>query len=1512
MQFRNFKFCSKSYTTTSTSTATAHVNVATGSKSTNTTTGCNTGSSTTSTASRHLIDNKSDFFESNTTTKKTNNSFNNTRQNKNPYGRRNNSNNKKNNNLISFTSNLHPSAHQVLNPSIRSNSYQSVKRCPAFHRSFRFGRGRHRNFRNNFYSNYNYKYCYEDTQDNGNNNKNTNNKTSNAYNNNRSTYSANSSSSFRGLNAVGANINYKNIDQQLDINNYNCKIIHRRNSIDIMNDIAQNTCGLNTKLDSSIGNRMNNASELISGNNTDTTTTATTTTTPGNSLKSTRMGVSNSQLTSTSSLFPMTLSESSTANSVDVNQQRIPNTDNKPKFRPRSQSINTGSIAYNINTKQKHLPILSQHNHELLNVDPNVYLGHFLNNNFSLNASKRYLSTMGRKDGIVKSYDNEFLLKNKTADEPHIINIIDSGDLVSQQKKQPSNLVLDHQVPNTSKTSPWPLDTDDTLNKEKFLDQNIKEIDLCFTEGKFNKINSLYMALKRNDIVPPLPVFEKIIASLCLRDLDSQNLDERMFNLLNCYQDLINSKKYHPSSMIYDHVIATLLEGSIAAKKLNNYNGMDFFKIAIELFKTVQKQSLSNPSQTLLTNLLVSVNLYPGYISFNELYAKVAPLVSSKDHLYYITLLKYCRDPAIIDSLIDEYNNFNLNSSATSSDDSNKYKVLSIAIESLMKTNNLTKASKILDETIMEIKNLNGQSANIQLLLSKYLISLSASKDNYKKAYKMWYKFSKLSWIPPFTYDFYLQFLSNVLNNNDWDLACRLYYYMYTTTNEASEYQSDSTLKNAESKTGNTFAGSFALTSNSFKKTSQMMEDEMVDVLLHPSNVDSLHSHFLNMALKKKSSKLILTILEESMLKNYKFDLPLYNKIFEHLKNYSKTHQDYLMRFVECHGSLLESTSNYEKFEFLNSIVKNYQNQTLLNDISKMKFFMKYCQNFKVINNFNYTGLIAIFENSWKSPQSIMLSSYNLELHAYIVSEFYNLDYHFENPAMMAQINSSNKVLAQFKEDATNKFKRLIINYKRLNLDPSALSERVVHLATRILDIPEVDASDFVLRGDWDKTYPVHLGSKIRNATKQGLKDYQVLQRKGYCFDWDTYYTLMTKNVIDANIVTKLITEAPTFQQLHDSMNIMISLINPVNLNNYVFQHELFTTKILPNLNDKSLSKIVKVVPDLNKFLENIDFATHFKPIKQQIDFENFISMIYTRLFQEKRYNKILIMNKKVPVLNLSILLKCYLRLGDIALFEKYLAKWGQKLSTNELNDIKAEHLVNQGKYDEALEILQNSSSSTPHKTNDLKTFIYFVKDCVLGKTESQMVCKIDFAMENTLQLANVLSTCNSFQEMKIIYNEFLGNSEAREFKGAQNFVIVSLEAKLEILDQMLNNFESVLQLQPESPVVRESVSHKLSKYFAFKNFLQLPQIGATEMMKIMDIWSHVSPKNLDFVFNNIAETLYYDKYCDEIIIKGDCLLSADTETLQSVFGKLIEFFQASNQSEKVGKVETLQKLLEH
>ncbi|QLG72231.1 hypothetical protein HG535_0C05850 [Zygotorulaspora mrakii] len=1028
---------------------------------------------------------------------------------------------------------------------------------------------------------------------------------------------------------------------------------------------------------------------------------------------------------------------------------------------------------------------------------------------------------------------------------------------VDLQKKAPSQDI----VPGTAtasgatptvETLPWEEDTESSLNPSTFLTTHINEINEAYRTRDYNKINPLYQALKRNGIVPPLEVYSKVLESLAKRDLDKDDLDYKMSELLTCYQDMIINK-LKPSDEIYNIVLGYLFKGSILAYKIRNSNGSDFYKIASELYLTIDTQNKQHQfSKEVLDHALLAMNLYPGHLSLQTAQEVVnsSPFFK-KDCFYYVAFISYAKltnDNVLIKKLYEE---FRAALTADQSLKSKEFEVYTMTLSGLVETGDLDLAIKLLDTLTIELKEKNGSGEILSLMLSNFLISVS--KIDCHRAYELWSKFHKMRWIPEFSYEFYLVLLANSFE--DWKLSKKIYDCIFPMRAQ-------------------------------FKDARR----ELSDYLLRPIGVESVMTSLLDYALQSKDNEMIMKILEESVIKNLKFDVGVYQFIFAYLKEI-KCPDDYLLRFIATHGSLFnQDTKSIDSYEFLNGIIDHFPSQVILKKITEMKFFSELCRNFNMgaSKAINYGGLIGCMRSLWASPQTIDKYSYNLEIHAILIMRLLDFDTYYNI--------MDNEILIDFKEKVLDRFSKLAINYRRLNFDPNKVPGAVSQ-AIKMIDLPDDVAGFYSHPGDWDKTYPLALGSAIRNSGSTGIKEFKRLKKENYSFDYDTYKELVKKGVINSETISASLDLCADEEELKYLTNTMCVKCTGKNLEKTLLEHPSFQIRILPSLTDESLLRLAKNC-SLDHWINQAQFPKKFKSIAAQAEFKSSIGYVYDQLSKNKEYSRILLFNKVCPVLNIEILLKSCIRTGNYELYRQMFEKYRDHLGPSAL-DIQSEYLINRGRIDEAVNLIKSASVRTPCKTLDIYTFGLFLQSFYKEVTSYE-------APEDTLQLANLLSAQSSFMGMLSLYDTITKSD---------TFLIesdITFAVKSEILEQMLNNLYDATELvDVNSEEVSDKFNSKIQNYFRFRAFLKLPQLQLGDLKQLLGIWAKVNPFAIDTLFNNMVETIYLNPNGRLLYLEHDLSVSFKPHDIHELCADIENFYKMEEDAENTSKVQKFKSLLD-
>lgn len=1205
-----------------------------------------------------------------------------------------------------------------------------------------------------------------------------------------------------------------------------------------------------------------------------------------------------------------------------VNLEQSPNQSNLPRLQPHpvigantnfntlDDVLNDDYLNHYNNQNQNH-HIISSPSNNITNYhlsDYNNYASnHHYNNETIINQtlSKKYYSTITNPTNATNNLNQD------------ISNIQNNKNGNNNESLERNHI----NQPLESDLNIWEDDTEESLNPSTYLKTHLDQINQCYETKQYSRINALYQSLRRNNIVVPLEIYEKILDSFDKRsfDINNKNLDEKMFSLLNCYHDLINSK-LKPTTKIYNCILSQIFKNSIVAFESNNQNGLDFFKIGSELFHTVLKNNAL--SKDVVNYYLLALNLFSGspFKYFNKQnqstvlipnleFFKSTIIDSSaiyeKDSFYFISLINLAKLKNDLNLLKKLYQEFLLLLPLESSQSvrDHQFEIYSIFISSFLETGEVTLSNKIFENLINEIKLKDGMTENIQLILSNYLISLS--KLDAQKAYSLWLSFKKLRWVPEFSYDFYLQLMSNSFH--DWELTKKIYAYIFPMQR---------------------------IFSNKSKSMNSLRTSHLSNYLLYPIHTEMILNSLLNYALQLNDQEVVFKLLEESVIKSFNFDINLYPFIFKFLVS-AKCSSVYLLRMIESHGNLLadENITKNDKDDnllFLNAITDATKDSAILQPLIDMKCFETICKNLEFNSDksqdqaFKYNGLITILEALWNAPKTADSYPIYLEIQAILISRIFDFDTYVSTEEN--NLNENTK-FSKFKKDLMTGFEKMATNFKRLNLDPNSVKP-FVSQAVKLSNLSEEYIEYFNHPGDWDKSYPLSLGSQIRNAPTTGIKDFEKLSNQDYCFDYDTYKELIKNKYINKSIIEK----GYSFVNINDTnelkylSNLIISKIAPKDIeqtlflapNNQIqtlsFEKQFFFQKFILNyLRDKSLSKILRNLNHVKlspQFISTLRFPENFKSITIQAEFKESIDIIYEKLFEAKNFESILKFNEQCPVINLNILLKSAIRAGANEDFESLLQRFKSSLTKEQSTEIKYEYLIDNLKIDEAIQLYeQNKSNDNSTKVGDYYTFALFLKSFTSHSLDLQIL------PQNTLQFANQLSTFSSFTEILTFYNV---NSK---ILGISSTNMQTREVNQHILDQMLQNLVDASHLlfdgrvsdsQLDRTEIIKKFQLKLKTFSRFKAFLKSQQYKTSDLLNLIDVWTTVEPFSIDILFNNIIETIYLKPNLSSSILtlKNGLVWNFDSLSLQIIANDFIKAYESLGETNKIDKVQQFKTFL--
>lgn len=498
------------------------------------------------------------------------------------------------------------------------------------------------------------------------------------------------------------------------------------------------------------------------------------------------------------------------------------------------------------------------------------------------------------------------------------------------------------------------------LSDATFAHQLNLEIMEAHNSGQFEKINSLYMALKRNGIIPSRDVYSIVLSSIAHRSIDD-TVDDKLSTMLNVYQDLITNKM-KPDLDIYSTVIFQLLDKAILAAVVPGVstNGGDFFKIAIDIFNASNCSHIQDFNATITDRILVGMNLYPGLVSNTQLIKILQQQPNfEKQAVYYTALINYCKFTNDSELAMSLYEEFKTTSSASTALKEDQFVIYSAFISTLVSTNEISLATKFLDKLLTSIKDYDQYEDKATMLLSSYLLPLS--QTNLAKTLEIWAQFSRIDWIPEFSYDFYSQLLDQSMRGTMYNTSLKLYTYMSALPQPqpATAYDPKTLLTTAGRAPGVT-------------------------------------SRFLLCALQQGDKTTVLKMLRESFVRKTNFDYSVYPLLFQFLQS-----EDLIVRVVNTHGL---SVSN--GFDFLDQLTTSVANLPLY-DIAGTEFFKRLVAEYTIYQK--SIGLLHV----WKSVFDVDRPTPELLEHcAALIVEFYDVNNHYAE--LPPQVNEFKLALTNY------------------------------------------------------------------------------------------------------------------------------------------------------------------------------------------------------------------------------------------------------------------------------------------------------------------------------------------------------------------------------------------------------------------------------------------------------------------------------------------------------------------
>lgn len=633
----------------------------------------------------------------------------------------------------------------------------------------------------------------------------------------------------------------------------------------------------------------------------------------------------------------------------------------------------------------------------------------------------------------------------------------------------------------------------------------------------------------------------------------------------------------------------------------------------------------------------------------------------------------------------------------------------------------------------------------------------------------------------------------------------------------------------------------------------------------------------------------------------------LYPLIFKYLKEGINYPEEYILQFIEAHGKLFDPSTTVA-LNFMNSITDAFSSQTLLRKIAEMPFFIENLRDltFEIPPSYSgkrdefqnrFRGVMKIIENIWITPKTIESYPNILEIYAILLTKLFNAE-------LIPILPHAPSFLNNFVNDSITHFNKLIKNYMVFNLDPSVLPT-IVPEVVKLVETYDAEEGDptidsyFINPQSRDSTGALNLGGALRNSFKAGLKEYKKYLDMGHTFSYDTYKTLIANRYLDKEIIIRSFETVPDFEETKKLANLIVKQCNLKQIDELIIPHPLFKDKILPLLNPISLLKLAKYTASVKEFISVINFPHNFKSISSQVEFHETIAFLYKKLFVDlKDYSTIIEYNEVCPIVDLEILLLSCIRSGTYEQFEVFFNKYKNSPELKgKVSTIEAKYLINLQEIDSAIKLLETNECSS-ERSIDLMTFALFLKSF----TEDVRSDNASKKVMTTLQLANLLSSQNSFAHLLSVYEVVINGKPANS-----HHFLTDPSANVIILDQMLNNLHDALQfIDCHDTIAREMLSNKMKIFFRFKALLKLPQFKMQDMEMLIHIWSVTKPHEIVCLFNNIFETIRLNPALRRINLSNDLMFDYTPTGLETVLNHIETSFEDTKDEEGLRKMEKL------
>ncbi|ODV94017.1 hypothetical protein PACTADRAFT_51752 [Pachysolen tannophilus NRRL Y-2460] len=465
---------------------------------------------------------------------------------------------------------------------------------------------------------------------------------------------------------------------------------------------------------------------------------------------------------------------------------------------------------------------------------------------------------------------------------------------------------------------------DDLHGPDKdFLKEQYKIIYNLERQNKNNEIFAIYLRIKSKNIIPNLEILNMVLKSIPLRIHTFESTEENLTNLLDVYSDML-SWGIKPNQTTFKLVILPLLDGSIKSYlNKDSEKGEQFFKIANELFNVTLSNKYNFPT-ILYEKLLICHDIYN--FAFFDL-RKMSNLMLEKlgyDNLIYylsfISLSKYSKD---YEFAFELYKIFKVTSLSNEKLLIHQFEIYSSLIRTLIYCNQISFATKVLDEIIKNIRSKSGLATEIQPLLSSYLIGFSEI-GLVDKSYEALVHFDAIPWLPKININSLMRILDKCCDTKDLNTALNVW--------------------------------TFIALRDEFDQNITKEDNSLINLMVNLTSTETKNtiSKFIDLTLISGDSSNILKITKELLLKKSLAitDINVLLRLFNYLISIGEKRLALNLIIDQGYKSHLKSN------QYL-SIIVDYVPTSLYPQLLSSKFFKQCCDDYRLVND-NIYGIYKI------------------------------------------------------------------------------------------------------------------------------------------------------------------------------------------------------------------------------------------------------------------------------------------------------------------------------------------------------------------------------------------------------------------------------------------------------------------------------------------------------------------------------------------------------------------------